>query len=59
MTRRPSGSRVQHRTKQRRRPRNKASEWGWIPLLIVLVVIMYIVLATTGISLPDSPLLPR
>lgn len=59
LTRRVSGSRVQHLRKQRRRSRNRASEWGWIPLLIVLVVIMYIVLAMTGISLPNSPLLPR
>ena len=30
-----------------------------MPLLLVLVVITYIVLAMTGIPLPDSPLLPR
>lgn len=59
MTGRASGSRVQHGMKQRRRSRKKASEWGWMPLLVVLVVIMYFVLAMTGVSLPDSPLLPR
>ncbi len=39
--------------------RHKRSQWGLLPLLLVLIVIFLLLELLTGISVPSSPLLPQ